>query len=151
MSESRVFVILCKQILGVQFDAHVSRRWFLASLLSLGIDAFVTGPAFNVAAMLFGLFYGHAIEAPPHDESDGAPLASRAKVAPFPDVDVNVDSDARRQQTGNHLLIRVASAQSPTSSSTTLSPTVSASQQQRRLDAGLLAPRQAFSITPRQA
>ena len=145
MFESRVFSLFCaKQILGVQFDAHVSRRWFLASLLSLGIDAFVTGPAFNVAAMLFGLFYGHAIEAPPHDESDGAPLASRAKVAPFPDV----DADARHQS-GNHLLIRVASVQSPSSSS--LSPSVSASQQQRRLDAGLLAPRQAFSITPRQA
>jgi hypothetical protein len=147
MSESRVVVILGKQILGVQFDESVSRRWFLASLLSLGIDAFVTGPAFNVAAMLFGLFYGHAIEAPPSDESDGAPLASRAKVAPFPDVDADADA---RHQSGNHLLIRVASVQSPTSSSS-LSPSVSASQQQRRLDAGLLAPRQAFSITPRQA
>lgn len=133
-----------KQVLGVQFDAHVSRRWFLASLLSIGIDALVTGPAFNIAAMLVGLFYGHVFEEPPH-ESDRTPFAgARSKVVPFPDM----DAAAHRHQIGHHLMIRVASAQSPTSSSS-LSPSVSASQQQKRLDAGLLAPRQAFSVTPR--
>ncbi len=126
----------CNQILGVQFDAHVSRRWFLASLLSIGIDAFVTGPLVNIAAMLVGLFYGHVFEAPPH-ESDRAPFAgARSKVAPFPDV----DAAGQRHQISHHLTIRVASAQSPS---------VSGSQQQKRTDAGLLAPRQAFSVTPR--